>query len=142
VSNGRMVLRSSNCLYCVADKGETVVADNNLVADSDDEAAPTESRRGGGRPGGRSDGGGRRFDPMSMFNELDADKDDKVSESELEGHRMADRLITLDKDDDKAISQEEFRTGISSLFRRGGNYGGRGKDTRPERPQRPASAND
>ena len=58
---------------------------------------------------------------------------------------MADRLKTLDKDSDKAISAEEFRTGISGLFSRGGGggggggggYRGQGADTRPDRPQRP-----
>ena len=77
---------------------------------------------------------------MSMFNGMDANKDGQVSEAELEGNRMADRLKTLDKDGDKAISQEEFRTGISSHFSRGGNYGGQRKETRPDRPQRPETA--
>ena len=82
---------------------------------------------------------------MSMFNGMDVNKDGKVTEAELEGNRMADRLKTLDKDGDKAISQEEFRTGISTLFSRGG--GGRvgdyeGQDDRPDRPQRPELAGD
>jgi outer membrane protein assembly factor BamB len=143
VSNGRMILRSSKYLYCVADKGETVKTDENLIAKADDEAAAGESGTGG-RPGGPG-GGSRRFDPMSMFNGLDANKDGKVTEAELEGNRMADRLKTLDKDGDKVISKEEFRTGISTLFsqgggQRGGNYAGRGKDTRPVRPQRPEAS--
>ena len=132
VSNGRMVLRSGKYLYCVADKGETVKPDEDLIAEADDET--------GGRPGGRPGGEGRRFDPMRMFNGMDENKDGKVTEVELEGNRMADRLKTLDKDGDKAISQEEFRTGISSLFSRGGNYGGQGEDTRPDRRQRPEDA--
>ena len=87
---------------------------------------------------------------MSMFNGMDANKDGKVTAAELEGNRMADRLKTLDKDGDDAISSEEFRTGISGLFRQGGGGGsragrgsggggnyGRGNDTRPDRPQRP-----
>jgi outer membrane protein assembly factor BamB len=140
VSNDRMVLRSGKYLYCVADKGETVQPDENLIAKADDEDAADDSGTGGGRGGD-----GRRFDPISMFNGMDVNKDGKVTEEELEGNRMADRLKTLDKDGDKAISQEEFRTGISTLFRRGGggrggNYGGRGKDSRPDRPQRPESA--
>ena len=58
------------------------------------------------------------------------------------------RVVT-DKDGDTVISQEEFSSGISALFRRGGGggsrgggggYGRRGKDTRPERPQRPEPA--
>ena len=137
VSNGRMVLRSGKYLYCVADKGETVKPADNLIAKAADEVVTSETRTSG-RPGGD----GRRFDPMSMFKGMDANKDGKLTEAEFKGNRMADRLKTLDKDGDKAISQEEFRTGISSLFRRGRNYGGQNKDTRPERPQRPEFAED
>ena len=151
VSGGRMVLRSSKYLYCVVDKGENVKPDENLIADAGEAATPeprTGGRPGGGPGGGRggeSGGGNRQFDPMSMFNGMDKNKDGKVTESELEGNRMADRLKTLDKDADKVISQEEFRTGISGLFSRGGgsgggSYGSRGKDTRPDRPQRPEFA--
>lgn len=140
VSNGQLVLRSSKHLYCVADKGETVNPDEIVVANADEE--PPAAPQGGGGPGG----GGGRFDPMSIFAGLDADKDGKVSETELAGNRMADRLKTLDKDGDKMITQEEFSSGISALFNRGGGgggagggggYQGQGKDTRPERPQRP-----
>ncbi len=149
VSDGHMVLRSAKYLYCVADKGETVKQDENLLAQAD-EAAPPEAQRGGGRQRGGPGGGNQRFDPMSMFTGLDANKDGSVSEDELEGNRMADRLKTLDKDGDKAISKDEFSSGISSLFSRGGGgnrrggggggYGSRGADTRPDRPQRPESA--
>ena len=60
----------------------------------------------------------------------------------------ADLIVEqLDKDGDKAVTQEEFRSGISTLFSRGrggggggGNYRGGAKDTRPDRPQRPESA--
>lgn len=148
VSDGRLVLRSGKHLYCVADKGESeqVKPDANLLASADE---PDEPETGGrGRPeAGRGGGsGGGRFDPMSMFTRMDADKDGKVTSKELEGNRMADRLKTLDKDEDGAISKEEFRTGIASLFSGrggrgggGGNYG-RGQDNRPARPQRPAPA--
>ena len=82
---------------------------------------------------------------MSMFNGLDRDQDGKVTETELDGNRMADRLMTLDKDGNEEISKDEFSSGIASLFtRRGGGGQGRGgygnEDQRPERPQRPASA--
>lgn len=143
ISDGLMVLRSSKHLYCVADKGETVPEDEQVVAKADDESSTAQGS--GGRSGGGRSGGGR-FDVMSMFNRMDADKDGKVTMAELEGNQMADRLKTLDKDGDKSISKEEFRTGISSLFRRGGggggggSYGNRGKDPRPDRPQRPESA--
>ncbi|APZ96004.1 PQQ-binding-like beta-propeller repeat protein [Fuerstiella marisgermanici] len=149
ISDGRMIIRGSKHLYCVADKGETVAPDEAVVAAADDTPAASGTRPGGGgrREGGR--GGAGRFDPMSMFNGLDANKDQKVTEDELEGNRMADRLKTLDKDGDKAISAEEFRSGIGSLFGGGrggrgggggGGYRGRGEDKRPDRPQRPQMA--
>ncbi len=140
VSDGRMILRSSKYLYCVADKGETVKPEEIVVAKVEEDPAPQ-----GGGTGGR--GGNSQFDPMSMFNGMDTDKDGKLTEKELEGNRMADRLKTLDKDGDKVITQEEFRTGISGLFSRGGGgggggFGGPGGDTRPNRPQRPELAED
>lgn len=143
VSDGRLVMRSSKHLYCVADKGETVDQANIVVARADSEPAPPQTGAGGGGGGPGGGGGNRRFDPMSMFNGLDSDKDGKVTAKELEGNRMADRLITLDKDGDKAISADEFRSGIGGLFSRGGSGGGsRGgygsKAKRPDRPQRPA----
>jgi outer membrane protein assembly factor BamB len=140
VSDGQLILRSSGNLYCVADKGETVNSEDTFVAKADEDATPAPQDRGG--PGGNN-----RFDPMSMFKGIDVDNDGKVTEKELEGNRMADRLKTLDKDGDKVITQEEFTSGISTLFSRGGgngggggNYQGPGKDTRPDRPQRPALA--
>ena len=135
VSNGRMIFRSGKYAYCITDKGDPVKLDDNPETPGDDNATTRETRNDG-RPGR----GGRRFDPTSMFTEMDANKDGKVTEAELEGNRMADRIKTLDKDGDKAISQEEFRTGIATLFRRGGNYGGQKNDTRPDRPQRPEPA--
>lgn len=143
VSNGQMILRSAKYLYCVADKGETVDPGELVVAKKEPEA-PAASRGG---PGG---GSRQRFDPVSMFNGMDKDKDGQVTEAELEGNRMAERLMTLDKDADKQISKDEFTKGITTLFSRGGgsgrsgggggggSYGGRGKDSRPDRPQRPA----
>ncbi len=171
VSNGRMFVRSAKNLYCVADKGEEVDSAAEMLA----QAEEPEAEQGGGRPsggrggpggGGRGAGGGgpgggrgaggpggggrRQFDPASMFAGMDTNKDDKVTAKELEGNRMADRLMTLDKDSDGAVSKEEFTTGIGSLFSRGGGgggrsgggggYRGRGEDTRPDRPQRPKSA--
>ncbi len=135
VSNGRVVMRSSKHLYCVVEKGQKV-EDVGFLAKADDaeEEAAAEPRRGG-----------RRFDPMSMFKGMDKDSNGQVTEAELEGNRMAERLMTLDKDGDKSISTEEFTSGISSLFSRGGGGSGRGgygrgKDARPERPQRPQPA--
>lgn len=152
VAQGRMIIRSSGHLYCVLDKQETVEADPNLIAAAEPEQPEATGGRGGGRPGaGGGAGGGRRFDPTAMFNGLDTNKDGKLVEAELEGNRMADRLMTLDKDDDKAISSEEFRSGISSLFgsggggrggRGGGGYERRGANSRPDRPQRPQMGTD
>ncbi|MCH2182613.1 MAG: PQQ-binding-like beta-propeller repeat protein [Mariniblastus sp.] len=181
VGDDQMVLRSSQHLYCIADKGEEVSADSEAAepaAETPDASAAGGGRPGGGRPGGAGrpsggrgnpGGGGSRFDPMTMFNRFDTDKDGKVTEQELEGNQMADRLKTLDKDGDKAISQEEFSSGVGALFSGGGRsgggpsgggrsgggrsgggrsgggrsggggYGGRGEDNRPDRPQRPES---
>ena len=137
VSDNRLILRSSKALYCVADKGEKVqAADQELAKASDVEEDETQGRQG-------ARGSGRRFDPNSMFNGLDRNKDGKVTMEELEGNRMASRLKTLDKNGDKSISKEEFQSGISTLFSRRGGGTGRGgyqrKDTRPKRPQRPQS---
>lgn len=154
VSDGRMVIRSAKYLYCVTDKGETVKAEDNQLAAAD-EPPPANAQERGGRQGG-----GNR-DPMAFFNNLDSNKDGQVSEDELEGNRMAERLMTLDKDKDKAISKDEYSSGITSLFNQGNGRGGRsgggrsgggrsgggggygrGEDTRPDRPQRPESADD
>ena len=82
---------------------------------------------------------------MSLFTARDTNKDGKLTADELAGNPMFERMMQLDKDDDKAVTQEEFRSGISTLFSRGrgggsGNYAGGRKDTRPDRPQRPESA--
>lgn len=152
ISDNRMVVRSEKYLYCLTDKNEVAAQDPSLLAKADEEPeAPQELQRGGGRGGpggGRGGAGGGRFDPMSMFNGMDRNQDSQVSMDELEGNPMADRLKTLDKDGDNAISKDEFSSGISSLFSGGrgggggggGNYGGRGQDNRPERPQRPEAA--
>ncbi len=158
VSNGRMILRSDKHLYCVTDKGELVSQSPipEAVAATD---GPSAERSGGGRggyegrpgdggPGAAGGGGGNeRFDPMSIFNGRDANKDGKLTQDEVAGSPMADRMKELDKDGDGAMTQEEFRAGMSGMFgggRPGGGggqgNGGHGKDSRPDRPQRPAMA--
>ncbi|MFK7820861.1 MAG: PQQ-binding-like beta-propeller repeat protein [Planctomycetaceae bacterium] len=155
ISNGQMLLRSSKHLYCVANKNETVSEEDMKMAKSS--ASPAGGAARGGRgAGGGGRGGRQRFDPMAMFDGMDSNKDGKLVEAELKKSQMipGDRLMTLDKDGDKAVSKEEFRN-ISSLFSgrggRGGSTGGRGrsgggggygrgKDTRPDRPQRPEFA--
>lgn len=145
VSNGRLLIRSSKHLYCVADKGEKPEPAAAQIAKADP-VTPDQAGGGGERLGGGGGSGGNRRDPMSMFNGMDTDKDGKVTEAELAGHFMADRLKTLDKDGDKAISADEFRSGIGSLFRGGRGGGGagrgegRGQDSRPKRPKRPELA--
>ncbi len=165
VADECMVLRSSKHLYCIKDKKETVVAQEVV---EEKPADPPPQARGGGASSRGGGGGGSRFDPMAMFNRFDTDKNGKVTEEELAGNQMADRLKTLDKDGDKAISKEEFSSGIGALFSGGsrsdsgrsggrsgggrsggdrsgggrsggGSYGGRGEDNRPDRPQRPES---
>ena len=87
-----------------------------------------------------------QYDPMSFFAGLDANKDGKLTAEELAGNPMADRIKQFDKDGDKAVTQEEFRSGLSAMSSRGrggggrGSYGGRSEDTRPKRPQRPQLA--
>ncbi len=163
VSNGRLLLRSDKHLYCVTEKGETPQSSENAIAKTDGEAANERGEsedanrgpRGGGERGGGERGGGNRaggggdngrFDPMSMFNGMDANKDGKLTAEELSSNPMADRLKQLDKNGDNDITQEEFRSGISTLFSGGrgggggGGYRGGGQDTRPDRPQRPELA--
>jgi outer membrane protein assembly factor BamB len=160
ISDGRLILRSDKHLYCVADKGEAAKPSENAIAKTDGDAGGGRGGFGGGERGpggagergennrgGGGEGGNRRFDPMSIFTARDANKDGKLTADELAGSPMADRMKQLDKDGDKAVTQDEFRTGISTVFGGGrggggggGNYRGTGKDTRPDRPQRPELA--
>jgi outer membrane protein assembly factor BamB len=144
IKDGKLLMRSSKFLYCVKDKGQKAETSPELLSKADNRPATLPA--GGGR-------GGNRFDPAAMFNGMDPNRDGKVTFDELEGNRMADRLKTLDKDGDQAISRNEFTSGISSLFgrpggsrsggsrsggsrSRGGNDG-QGGGKRPDRPQRP-----
>jgi outer membrane protein assembly factor BamB len=133
VSDGRMVLRSSKHIYCIADRGETVKPSETTVAERD----ATDTKRPTGRPqGGDSQGrrrGNWRVDTARMFKKLDANKDGKLSLEELNGNGKADHFKTLDKNGDNFISNGEFSAGNS-------NVGKRGSDTRPDRPQRPVSS--
>ncbi len=162
VSNNQMFVRSAKYLYAIVDKNETVAQDGSLLAKAEpasEVAAEAGGRgagaggrgaggRGAGGAGGQGGAGGRgNFDPAAMFDGMDRDKNGKVTMAELDGNRMADRLKTLDKDGDEAISKEEFTTGIASLFSGGGRnaggggggrgYGDRTQSKKPERPQRP-----
>ena len=160
ISDGRLYLRSNKHLYCVADTGDNVQpnASSDLIA----KAGPAEEQRPrgrggfGGRDRGQRGGGGRGgFDPAAIFQGRDANKDQKLTKDEVEGSPMAQSFATLDKDNDNAITLDEFREGMRNMFRggRGGRPGGRGgrggrggpdgeggEDNRPKRPQRPQSA--
>ena len=151
ISNNRLFLRSNKHLYCVADTGAKVAlnASTNLIAQADNgEDEEPRGRDGGGRRGFGGGRGGRGFNLESFFNGRDANKDGKLTVDELEGNPMANRFAEIDKDGDESLSMDEFRTGLQTLFGRGGR-GGRGggfrrggerEDNRPKRPQRPQSA--
>ncbi len=126
VSDGHMVMRSSKFLYCVKDKGETVSDDDKKLAMSKERAQPEGQRSRG-----------RRQSPDQMFASMDKDKDGAVSMEELEGNRMAGFVKPLDKDKDGKVTKKEFTDGLAAMRRR--SYGG-SKDTRPDRPQRPETA--
>ena len=155
ISGDKMLLRSSNYLYCVANKGETVDAADNLMAKADEGGEAEEEATPRQRP--------QRRTPADMFKQFDSDSDGKITAAELEGNQFAERLMSLDKDEDGAVSEEEFTTGLPTLQQRqrggggarggggggarggnrgggGGARGGGGQDSRPERPQRPKSA--
>lgn len=141
VSEGRMVLRSSKHLYCVADRNDNMKPGEltGLKTDTSDSNRPTEAQGGGPQQGRR-----RGVDTDGMFQKLDANKDGNLSMTELNGNRIADRLKTLDKNGDNVISKSEFSAGNASIFSPGRDKTpddkNRGIETRPDRPQRPISA--
>jgi len=149
VSDGRMLVRSSQYLYCVADKGETVSEDDMKMA----KAAPSASAGAGAGAARRGGNQNQRRTLDDVFAESDANDDGKLEKSEVEKITFlpTERLMTLDKDEDGAISKEEFQN-VRSLFQqRGGNRGGRGGNrggaggdgpSKPDRPQRPKFRND
>jgi HlyD family secretion protein len=78
--------------------------------------------RSGGSPGGAAPGGGRgrggNFDPAQVFAMMDANKDGKVTLDEVpEDRRQFFDISRMDKDGDKAVSQEEFTKAMEE-FRR------------------------
>jgi outer membrane protein assembly factor BamB len=144
VADHHLVMRSAKYLYCVVDKGHTVDQKSDLLAKASDPEEPEPAANGGaggqGRPGGR---GGQQFDPQALFAQLDSNKDGNIAADELEGNRMAERLMTLDKDEDQIISKDEFTSGITALFSRGPGEAGGGRGAsppKPDRPQRPEMA--
>ncbi len=141
ISDGRMFIRSSRHLYCVAEMGDQVepqrIAQDETARDS---ASATESASTGrGGFGGQGSSAGR-LDPNAIFTERDKDQDGKLTRDELEGSPLVARMRQMDTDKDQALSKEELVAGIATFFGRGGGGGfrsGNRKDTRPDRPQRP-----
>lgn len=74
--------------------------------------APPAGPRNG--PPGGSEGGARpAFDPLAMFQRMDANSDGKLAPDEW-SERFKERAPSLDKDGDGAISREEFQTGFAN----------------------------
>ncbi|MDG1896563.1 MAG: hypothetical protein P8J37_16795 [Fuerstiella sp.] len=97
---------------------------------------------GGGGPGGGGPGGG--FDPAAIFDRLDENEDDKLTDEELSG-RVQDRIADFDKDSDGELTREEFTEGMREVIARGGGgqRGGRGGDgERQQRRVRPEIEDD
>jgi hypothetical protein len=91
---------------------------------------------GGGGPGGFGGGGGGGIDPATFFERRDENGDGKLSGEEI-SERMQSRVGELDKDQDGAVSRDEFLDGAASFgpggFGAGGpGGGGRGGGRNPE----------
>ncbi|MBT4693423.1 MAG: hypothetical protein HOB73_08775 [Planctomycetaceae bacterium] len=84
---------------------------------------------GGG--GGQQGGSGRGFDPEQIFTDRDKDMDGLLTGEEI-SERLRSGLQEMDKDDDGAISKDEFLKAISAMMaarqQRGGGGGGGGAD--------------
>ncbi|OYW15587.1 MAG: hypothetical protein B7Z55_14975, partial [Planctomycetales bacterium 12-60-4] len=83
-------------------------------------------RPAGGPPGtppnGSSAGGRPSFDPMAMFQRMDANGDGKLAKDEW-SERFAANAPAMDKDGDGAISKDEFTTGMANRPRGGPTNG-------------------
>ena len=154
ISQGRLFLRSSRNLYCLAPMedqdsspgqlAEAAPAPEILESPSATEAPP----RPGRFEGQRRRGGRRGFDPTWIFQRRDANGDGKLSGQEIP-ERMRGNLGRMDTDGDGAVTLAEFRQAMNqfrgrrrgrSTGRDGGRLGGRDRrQGRPERPQRPES---
>ncbi len=91
---------------------------------------------GGGTPGGSGPGSGGSaggFNPLAMFERMDADKDGKLQSAEW-SDRFRERAATLDVDKDGVITLEEFKTGMAAMG--GGRPGGGG----PRPPAEPTGS--
>lgn len=76
-----------------------------------------------GRPPSGSDGAPRGGNPLAFFDRMDADGDGKLVSSELLGP-VKDQMSTLDKNQDGAISREEFQSGFVGRPRGGAPLNG------------------
>ncbi len=94
----------------------------------DDSPAPTPGPPRSGRPAGdgngppagsegRPPGGG--FNPLAMFERMDANGDGKLAKEEW-SERFRERAEAMDKDADGAISMDEFKAGMANARPPGG----------------------
>ena len=138
-------------------------SDTELATPADGISAggPTSDGRDSGSPGqgGRRGGGpGGGFDPATIFQQRDTDRDGKLTGDEI-SQRMRDRLDQIDSDQDGSVTLEEFQEGMQRMFaNRGANtgseggrdpgaggsrgfgrggFGGDPREGKPDRPQRP-----
>jgi len=83
-------------------------------------------RRGTGGPGGRGGPGGGSDDPVGfgpgmflgpqLFDQLDIDKDDKISQTEWDNKTII-WSTEWDKDDNKILTEKEISDGLGQIFR-------------------------
>ncbi len=101
-------------------------------------AAPGAGRPPGAPQGGRPEGsgnpppngsegrppGGGTFNPMAMFERMDANGDGKLAKDEW-SERFKERAATLDKDADGVVTLDEFKAGMANVGGAGRPGGGR-----------------
>lgn len=92
---------------------------------------PGSGGPGSGGPGSGGPGGG--FNPLAMFDRMDADKDGKLQSTEW-SERFRERAATMDADKDGVVTLDEFKAGMASMG--GGRPGGGG----PRPPTEPTGS--
>ncbi len=103
------------------------------------QATLKEDERPAGRPegnrGDRPEGGRRQFNPDSLFDRFDSNKDGKLAKSELP-EQAAERMGRLfDEAKKDELTKDEFREALGKMMRGGGRPGaGAGPGGREGRP--------